>query len=126
MDPKEYWGERLRYWQARLRLQDWRIELRWSAAHELSEVPPGVLGETHINERFQRATVALLRDDQRPPAHRSSLDLERTLLHELLHIKLHDLLMAARRREDFETLEERVVEHLAEALSGEPEAEDAA
>src|SRR5689334_760135 len=78
--------EWLQTWQARLRLQDWRIEVR--VVRE-SELKPETLGNLRWNSETRTATIRILdpADYDLPPA-RIPQDMEMTIVHELIHLHL--------------------------------------
>lgn len=65
-----------RTWQRRLRLQDWRVDIRFAPADEMGDE----WGHTDYDDTAQSASVRLL--DQEDAA------VEQTLIHELLHLRL--------------------------------------
>lgn len=64
-----------RTWQRRLRLQDWRVDVR--VAEDLGDE----YGRVDFDETEQTATILLVRSDDAEA-------IERTLIHELLHLRL--------------------------------------
>jgi len=118
------WQERLEYWQERLRLGNWRIQLVLVHADTLP--PPAEMetlwGDVEISREEQDATISLA-------IHRPRRGIEKTLVHELLHI-LNDqteiLWIELQKRVGSETADlmwvqwdharEIAINHLAEAL----------
>jgi hypothetical protein len=68
-----------RTWQRRLRLRDWRVEVRLAAQEEMGDEQ----GHVDYDDTELTAKVRLLDGDDR-----TSEDIERTLIHELLHLRL--------------------------------------
>lgn len=88
---REQFDERLRYWQQKLRLQDWEIELHLVSWREIGERAGA---QVRWLELHKYALVQICReDDWKPedfgPDH--DYDGERLLVHELLHLVLSDL-----------------------------------
>ncbi len=77
----KHWQERLEYWQERLRLGNWRIQLVLVETHSLPLVPDReeVWGDVEVVPEMEAAIITLA-------LHRPRRLIERTLVHELLHI----------------------------------------
>ena len=67
-----------RTWQRRLRLQDWRVEVRFAPSEEF---PKDEQARVEYDDTELTATI-LLQDQGEPEV------IERTLVHELLHLRL--------------------------------------
>jgi hypothetical protein len=106
--------QRLIYWQGVLRLQDWRIDLRWATWHEIGEA-----ADAHIewNSFECDAEITVIEE-----AHyfaprfgrRQHYDPEFYLLHELLHLTLAMWSTEKGTAEDL--AQEQAINHLAGAL----------
>ena len=90
--------ERLVYWQRVLRLQDWRITVRYVDEPHQFKGPEALTlsGQVVTHSKVYRtASIAILRPDhpdlaQRPDAPPETHgDVEQILVHELLHVMLH-------------------------------------
>ena len=105
-----YWEARCRTWQERLRLQAWDVKVKIASR----EVLPDKGGEVQYIRHTQTAVIRLLDPSQYDPACDFPLDLERTLVHELLHLLFSplDTEDAAERL----TTEEQAVHALSRAL----------
>jgi hypothetical protein len=101
-------------WQARLNLGDWRIERGIKPAK-------GAMASVDFDEPARLATYRL-GDFGAEPINAGSL--EKTAIHELLHVFLHDLIAAAQDRsttpEALEAAEHRVVNVLERLLADKP------
>jgi|APSaa5957512622_1039677.scaffolds.fasta_scaffold13869_3 hypothetical protein len=79
--------DHLRYWQERLRVQDWDVTLRVLRYHEMGE---GLLGQCFRNDASRTAEIRLLAlEDVSGSVTPPGRDLEVTLVHELLHVLFH-------------------------------------
>jgi hypothetical protein len=70
-------------WQKILRLQDWLIYVEVCRA---SDLPDGVAGHSKIDILKKRAVIAILDEGDYDPQSAWAYDLEKTLVHELLHL----------------------------------------
>lgn len=98
-------------WQARLNLGDWRIERGGKPAKN-------AMASVEVNPPARLATYRL---GDFGSEEISPVSLEKTAIHELLHVLLHDLLVAATGKttdEELETQEHRVVNILERLLAG--------
>lgn len=68
-------------WQTRLRLRDWNIEVRFVGHDELEG---DGLGRCLINKDHKKAIIKVLREEDRSGCDKGHV--ERTLIHELLHL----------------------------------------
>lgn len=109
-DAKQFDGY-IRHWQQRLNLSDWRIERGIKPAK-------GAMASVEFNEGARLATYRL--GDFGAEAI-TAQSLERTCVHELLHVFLHDLIVTAQDRgatpEQLEAAEHRVVNVLERLLA---------
>jgi hypothetical protein len=100
-------------WQQRLSLGDWRIERGRKAAAK------GAMATVEFDESARLATYKLgdFGAEQITPQ-----SLERTAIHELLHVLLHDLIATAQDRaatpEQLEAAEHRAINVLEPLLAG--------
>lgn len=82
--------ERLAYWSEKLRVQDWEIRLEWGHPREMT----GKLGTTTFLDYKRQALILLTPPDHIAAAQETHFsetednDLERTLVHELLHVRM--------------------------------------
>jgi len=101
----------LHTWQSRLGLEEWRIAARIVRQTDLN---PDTLGNLKWNSARRIATIKVLDPrDYDMPASQIPQDMERTVVHELVHLELSVL-----PREGSATVEERVVNRMTEALLG--------
>lgn len=70
-----------RKWQAKLRLQDWDVTIRWAKNSEMME--QNVDGQCHVLASNKEARI-LISEDQHNPV-------EYVVAHELGHLHLHSL-----------------------------------
>jgi hypothetical protein len=106
--------QRLTYWQGVLRIQDWRITLRWATWHEL-----GPKADAHVEpSHYQKEALITLLCQEHYDADdwgvRQVWDPERMLLHELLHLVMAAWQPAYDSPEDLAL--EQAINHLAGAL----------
>lgn len=106
------WNKTLKLWQTRLGLLDWTIKLYPDCTPE--EIPlPEACGTTECNEVLKAANIMLLREDCYP-SNRGVYDKEKTLVHELLHLKF--CLLDASGNELQDRIVHQLVDDLARAL----------
>lgn len=101
----------LRLWQGRLALDEWQIE-----AHIVrqSDLNADTLGNLKWNARSHTAAIKVLDPrDYDMPAAQIPADIERTVVHELIHLELSVLPRNGSKR-----VEEQVVNRMTEALLG--------
>lgn len=97
-------------WQHRLRLDDWKIEARMVRVWELKQ---DTLGNVKWNRDKKSAVIRVLDPvDYELPADKIAADIENTVVHELLHIRLS----ALPKDRNNPKVEEGVVNPLAQAL----------
>jgi hypothetical protein len=106
----QYVEERLAVWQQRLDLEDWRISVRVTRREDLK---PKTLGGIRWDKRKKSAVIWVLDPSDYELSHPEMLqDLERTIVHELLHLELS----SRRRSEASRSHEESAVNRIAEAF----------
>lgn len=71
-------------WQKILRLQDWAVKVFIKRARDMSL--EGGQGEVHWGLQSKSASILLLDPLDYPPGLRQEQDMEKTLVHELLHL----------------------------------------
>lgn len=109
----ELFDQRVRHWQHTLSLGDWRIERGQRPAKD-------AMASVEFDDGARLATYRLgdFGSEQITPE-----TLDKTALHELLHVLLHDLIAAAQDRsateERLEAAEHRVINVLERVLAGE-------
>lgn len=100
----------VRLWQKRLRLEDWKIDVRIVRS---SELKPDTLGNLKWNSITRTATIKVLNPtDYDIPADAVPEDMEYTVLHELIHLQLSVL----PRDLNHKDVEEQVVNRIGDAL----------
>jgi hypothetical protein len=105
-----YLRAKLALWRDRLKLQDWSVSV---IASPQSELRPGTLGNIHWNLEMKTAIIRVLTsDDGHPPTPQELLNMEGTIVHELIHLEL----AALPKTDDSKMKEEFAVDHLADAL----------
>lgn len=105
--------DRLRYWQRVLRLQDWDLRVEVVRWHEFGQDGP-YMGQMipHVNKAV--ANIKLIAPDDASPGWMREYDMEKTLVHELLHIHFQNARPNDAKAD--ERGEERAIEAIAEAL----------
>lgn len=99
----------LRLWQNRLNLNRWKIDIHIVRAWDLN---PDTLGHLKWNATDHTATIKVLNPlDYDLPPDQIPEDIERTVVHELVHLQLSNL-----PRNGSKIVEEQVVVDLTEAL----------
>lgn len=76
----------LKEWKERLGLQDWKITLYYNCNFEDMELGE-VCGETHWTTPIKEATISIIGEEEYGEDRTLKYDFEKTLVHELLHIK---------------------------------------
>lgn len=75
------------YWVKRLQLDDWDIKFNLNASR--NQLGEGTVGEARLNEVTKQAAILVLKnEDFDGGEYAFTFDFERTLVHELLHLKL--------------------------------------
>lgn len=77
--------QKLSYWQKRLRLQDWIIEVRIVRGREMDD---DYAAQVNWILPKKMATISILDPVDYPPDLMSEQDMENDLVHELLHLHL--------------------------------------
>lgn len=111
---EEQLQERLKYWQEKLRLQDWEIEVKIKKSWDMPENTVACVDWT-LNRKI--ATIFVLDPDFYSPYCAGERDMEQDLVHELLHLHLapiHDHF--GNNDKIFSTFEEQAIESIASAL----------
>jgi hypothetical protein len=107
---QQYVAQKLELWQARLKLSDWRIT--WAMAHR-SDLKPNTVGQIHWDKPSKSASILVLdSSDYRMPFNPMLDDMELTIIHELVHLKLTSLPHSEASRGS----EEQAVNGISEAL----------
>ena len=107
---QQYVAQKLELWQRRLKLSDWRIT--WAMARR-SDLKPNTVGQIHWDKPSKGAAILVLDpSDYRMPFNAMLDDMEITIIHELVHLKLTSLPHSEASRRS----EEQAVNGLSEAL----------
>ncbi len=107
---QQYVTEKLTVWQQRLKLSDWHIA--WAMAHR-SDLKPQTVGQIHWDKPSKSASILVLDpSDYRMPLNAMLDDMEMTIIHELVHLKLTSLPHSEASRGS----EEQAVNGISEAL----------
>lgn len=108
---QKYVTEKLTVWQQRLKLNEWCIN--WAMARR-SDLKPNTVGQIHWDKPSKRAAILVLDpSDYRMPFNAMLDDMELTIIHELVHLKLTALPHSEASRGS----EEQAVNGISEALS---------
>jgi hypothetical protein len=100
----------LHLWQRRLRLEDWKIDVKIVRIWELEQ---GTLGHIDWSVPHKTATIKVLNPaDYELPKDKIPADIELSVVHELVHLHLSVLPLNKSSR----TAEEQVVSMIADAL----------
>jgi hypothetical protein len=106
--------DRLSYWQQKLNLQDWHIAVLLSPADQLRH---DTVGNVHWDLDQKTATIRILDPaDYHQPWQPMLLDMEFTIVHELIHLQLAPVLAGFPRNDTSRRDEEFAVNHMTEAL----------
>lgn len=107
-------------WQKRLRLQDWRIDVRLVDSGELPDEGGGVC---LVHAENRTVVIKILRPNSYNQtsdfykAFPDTFDVEKTLIHELLHIPLDGLFKEEDDTEEFQQIaQEQFIEQVTDAL----------
>ena len=107
---QQYVVQKLELWQERLKLSDWRIA--WAMAHRC-DLKPNTVGQIHWDKPSKSASILVLdSSDYRMPFNAMLDDMELTIIHELVHLKLTSLPHSEASRGS----EEQAVNGISEAL----------
>ncbi|MBM3774239.1 MAG: hypothetical protein FJW37_03665 [Acidobacteria bacterium] len=102
--------QKLALWQKRLRLQDWKIQVK---VVRKSELKPKTLGNVHWDLTTKSAVIRAMHFDDYARDFTEVLEeLEVTIVHELIHLHLASL----PRNEASRSAEEQAVNTIVEAL----------
>ncbi|NIK67915.1 hypothetical protein [Paenibacillus sp. BK720] len=101
--------DRLRYWQSKLRLMDWQVEIMFERGYNLG----ADIGRIHIFEDKRRALIRMTEANDWDPANLLPYDMEQVVVHELLHIHFYPLTRDAGSNV---TAEEQAIEAISWAL----------
>lgn len=74
-------------WQERLGLQDWAIILKYNCKRSDMDDPNYSIGETHWETTSKCARISIIGEEEYGDNLMLPYDFEKTLVHELLHIK---------------------------------------
>lgn len=100
-------------WQKRLRLRDWTVRIKRVRVHEISI--PGTDGTCTWGLETKRAIVEILDPIDYPPSRFGyDQDVEKTIVHELLH--LHFAPFATQDGGPFDVAQEQAIDLIAGAL----------
>jgi len=112
---QEQLQERLEYWQDKLRLKDWRISVTKVRAYVMKGDYEGKVSALHCNK--QAAISILHEDDFNSEDGLCVMDMEATLIHELLHIHTRLINKPNDEGEDeYCMFEEQAIESITSAL----------
>ncbi|UAK17567.1 hypothetical protein [Sporolactobacillus terrae] len=105
--------DKLNYWQKKLRLQDWQIAISIVRARdfELEECQ----GECHWNIQSKLAWIHILDPVDYEPNKAFPQDMEKTLVHELLHLHFAPI-NADTENELIDVAQEQAIDLIARAL----------
>jgi hypothetical protein len=107
---QQYVAQKLKLWQQRLKLSDWRIT--WAMAHR-SDLKPNTVGQIHWDKPSRSTSILVLDPSEyRMPINAMLDDMELTIIHELVHLKLTSLPHSEASRGS----EEQAVNGISEAL----------
>ena len=107
---QQYITEKLALWQQRLKLGDWHIT--WAMARR-SDLKPNTVGQIHWDKPNKSAAILVMDpSDYRMPFSAMLDDMELTIIHEVVHLKLTSLPHSEASRGS----EEQAVNGLSEAL----------
>jgi hypothetical protein len=112
---ESYLQQRLVRWQDRLELKDWTVSLVLSHPTELRR---GTLGNVHWDAEKKTAMIRVLNaSDYGRPFRAALVDMEFTIVHELVHLELTSLThnFKSRSEESFSE-EEQAVNRVSDAL----------
>ncbi len=110
---EEQLNDRLQYWQSKLKLSDWNIEVRICRASDMQENCAGSINWTLPNKM---ATISILDSIDYPEDTMEVQDMENTLVHELLHIHLAPISEDAHENEHYSLFEEWAICSITSAL----------
>ena len=105
----------VRKWQKILRLQDWKIEVKWVNRNELDS---GSNAEVSLCVNQKVATVGVIKPEDHSTWNNKEQDIEKSIVHELLHLPLQSIENYARKGEEsaLDNAVENVTHLISEAL----------
>lgn len=106
--------ERLAYWQEKLRLQDWIIEVKIKRGMDMMSETSACVNWT-LSKKM--ATISILDPIDYPPNCMGERDMENDLVHELLHLHFAPISdHFGENRSVYSTFEEQAIESIAFGL----------
>ena len=107
----------LNEWQERLGLQDWAIVLRYNCKFSDLDTEDSI-GETLWSNTIKNATIRIVSKEEYGNDRTLPYDFEKTLVHELLHIKfgLIDIMNNGYESKVVDELRHQLIDDLARAL----------
>lgn len=107
----------LEEWQERLGLQDWAIVLRYDCKFSDLETEDSI-GETLWSTTIKNATIRIISKEEYGNDRTLPFDFEKTLVHELLHIKfgLIDIMDRTYESKVVDELRHQLLDDLARAM----------
>lgn len=112
---EEQLQEKLAYWQKILRLSDWIITVRIARERDMNL--SGCAGEISWSLNNKAASIRILDEIDCPQDLMYPQDMEKTLVHELLHLHLAPVSECYGKNEDIYSLfEEQAIESISHAL----------
>src|SRR5690625_2812996 len=110
---KEQLEQKLKYWQSKLRLNDWKINAQITRDKDMSQRDR--LGEVEYNIYKKEAFIRIL--DPVDYDDYGKQDMENTLVHELLHIHFSGICYHFGKNDDvYNVLEEQAIESITSGL----------
>lgn len=106
--------EKLNYWQKRLRLQDWIIEVSISRGRDMLE---NSLACVNWELRKKMASIKILDQLDYPPDIMGVRNMENDLVHELLHLHFAPINDHFGEEGFYTTFEEQAIESIASGLT---------
>ena len=112
---RRYVQQRLDLWQKRLQLQDWSIKVEITRPSDLRQ---GTLGNVHWDPEKKTARIRVLSvADYQTSYERALADMEDTIVHELIHLRLASIWQyTPNRTEQSRAAEEDAVVRIAQTL----------
>lgn len=105
-----YLREKVALWKQRLNLQSWSVSV---VVSQKSDLRLGTLGNIHWDPDTKTAVIHVLStDESQTPSQSALMEMECTVVHELIHLELASLPKTDASRSD----EESAVNNLAQAL----------
>ncbi len=110
---EEQLNERLKYWQEKLRLQDWIIEVKISRAKELMQ---DTCACVHWTLSKKMGSIKILDPIDYPDDVMGVRDMENDLIHELLHLHFAPINDRLNDNDFYSMFEEQAIESIAYGL----------